>query len=81
MTSEKRSTKTILTLAQAAQLLPHRPNPHTLWRWSSRGLRGVKLKTFKVGRSHCTTAELLAQFIRESDLPGDHHGETQMFEL
>jgi hypothetical protein len=81
MTSEKQSTKTILTLAQAAQLLPHRPNAHTLWRWSTRGLRGVKLKTFKVGRSHCTTAEMLAQFIRESGLPGDQHGETQMFEL
>ena len=81
MTNEKRRTKTILTLAQAAQLLPHRPNAHTLWRWSSRGLRGVKLKTFKVGRSHCTTAELLAQFIRESGLPGEHHGEPQMFEL
>ena len=81
MTNEKRRTKTILTLAQAAQLLPHRPNAHTLWRWSSRGLRGVKLKTFKVGRSHCTTAELLTQFIRESGMSEGPLGVAYQFEL
>jgi hypothetical protein len=63
------SDRQILTLAQAAQLIPHRPNAHTLWRWSKKGLRGAKLRTFKVGRSHCTTASLLMEFILASGMP------------
>ena len=63
------SDRQILTLAQAAQLIPHRPNAHTLWRWSKKGLRGAKLRTFKVGRSHCTTASLLMEFIHASGMP------------
>jgi hypothetical protein len=59
----------ILTLAQAAQLIPHRPNAHTLWRWSKKGLRGVKLTTFKAGRSRCTTPALLLEFLHASGMP------------
>ena len=57
--------KSVLTLAQAAKLMPHRPTPATLWRWSAKGLNGVKLQTFKVGRSRCTTPAMLATFISE----------------
>jgi hypothetical protein len=65
------SDRQILTLAQAAQLIPHRPNAHTLWRWSKKGLRGVKLTTFKAGRSRCTTAALLLEFLHASGMPDD----------
>ena len=81
MAKSNPTPNTILTLAQAAKLLPYRPHPNTLWRWSSRGLRGVKLKTFKVGRSHCTTAELLTQFIRESGMSEGPLGVAYQFEL
>ena len=30
----------LLTLAQAAKILPGRPNLATLWRWRTRGIRG-----------------------------------------
>ena len=73
--------KTTLTLAQAAQLIPHRPGVNTLWRWSAKGLNGVKLKTFKVGRSRCTTAAMLAEFVRNSGLPADCDISTEQFEL
>tara|TARA_Y100001934_G_scaffold117593_1_gene144051 strand:+ start:946 stop:1254 length:309 start_codon:yes stop_codon:yes gene_type:complete len=75
------NAKTVLTLAQAAQLIPHRPGANTLWRWSAKGINGVKLQTFKVGRSRCTTAAMLAEFVRNSGLPADCDISTDQFEL
>ena len=37
----------------------------TAWRWVLRGVDGVRLSTFVVGKSRYTTPDRLAQFIRE----------------
>lgn len=38
-------------------------NASTVWRWSLRGCRGVKLESFSVGAKRFTTAEAFARFV------------------
>jgi len=38
-------------------------NPSTVWRWSLRGVRGVKLETFSVGARRFTTIEAFGRFV------------------
>jgi Protein of unknown function (DUF1580) len=52
-----------ITLAEAARLLPKRPNPATLWRWRTKGVRGVRLKTSMIGGRRYVTRAALQQFI------------------
>jgi hypothetical protein len=56
-----------LPLAQAARSLPSlrggRPvDPSTLWRWSAKGLRGVRLEIVRVGGTACTSRAALRRF-------------------
>jgi len=51
-----------LTLAEAAATLPV-PRCHmTLWRWSRRGVCGVRLRTEQIGRTIVTTRKWLREF-------------------
>jgi hypothetical protein len=52
----------LLTLTEAANSLPGRPNITTLWRWRNRGVRGVRLETVLVGGKRFTSREALARF-------------------
>ena len=54
-----------LPLKIAMRLLPQPPHLGTGYRWAMRGCRGVKLKTYLVGGTRCTTAEDLRQFIEQ----------------
>ncbi len=45
----------------------------TLYRWSSEGLRGVKLETIQIGGTRCTSVEALQRFF---DLLGQQKMET-----
>lgn len=60
------STEELMTLAQAAGLLPRidgrKVSACTLWRWCRKGLRGVSLDYVRVGRRVCTTRTALQQF-------------------
>ncbi len=38
-------------------------NASTVWRWSLRGCRGVRLESFSVGAKRYTTAEAFARFV------------------
>ncbi len=51
-----------IPLLELAKQLPQRPHLATLYRWATRGIRGVKLKTYKVGRVRCTTREDAERF-------------------
>jgi Protein of unknown function (DUF1580) len=53
----------VLTFAEAARELPGKPSPCTLWRWRSRGIRGVKLKTVLRGGRRFVSRQQLADFI------------------
>jgi hypothetical protein len=52
----------IVTLTEAAKLLPSRPNVATLWRWRTAGIRGVKLETMMIGGRRVTSREKLDTF-------------------
>ena len=67
--------ETVLPLARAAKTLPRKRNGKpthtaTLYRWSSAGLRGIKLEVIRVGGCVCTSTEALQRFfdrLTESD--------------
>ena len=59
----------IVELKELAKSLPGRPHLSSIYRWSSSGLRGVRLETFKLGGRRYTSRESLARFAaRLSDL-------------
>ena len=60
------STENSLSISAAANSLPGRPNVSTVWRWISRGVRGVKLQTFCVGGRRYVTKESLENFLAQT---------------
>jgi hypothetical protein len=58
--------ETLLTLKQAARTVPGRSGRHphvaTIYRWATRGVRGVILETLQVGGTKCTSREALQRF-------------------
>ncbi|HZZ70766.1 MAG TPA: DUF1580 domain-containing protein [Pirellulales bacterium] len=58
-------THTLLTFAQAAASLPHRPHASTCFRWSTRGIRGIRLATIQIGGILFTSEEALQHFFEE----------------
>jgi hypothetical protein len=58
------ATERLLTLSQAAAMLPGRPSLCALWRWRTRGVRGRKLETVVIGGRPYTSVEALGRFAR-----------------
>lgn len=63
------SQEELISLAEAAKMLPRRrmgkrPHVATLYRWSVRGVRGVRLETCQVGSTRCTSRQALTRFIQ-----------------
>lgn len=63
--------KDAITLSQAVDFVPRRPNVATIWRWATKGVRGVKLQTWLSGGIRVTTPDALEAFLRalNSDSP------------
>jgi len=53
----------LLSLPAAAKLLPGRPHAATLYRWTRRGVRGVRLETVLIAGRRYTSREALDRFI------------------
>jgi hypothetical protein len=53
----------LLSLAEAARTLPGRPDPSTLWRWRTRGIRGSRLSTVLVGGRRFVSRQALTDFV------------------
>jgi Protein of unknown function (DUF1580) len=51
-----------ITFQDARKLCPGQPSIVSLWRWSRKGVKGVRLEYQRVGRKMFTTAEALARF-------------------
>jgi|GEM_PF-5624026 len=49
------SAERLLTLAQLSHLLPQRPHPSTIYRWITRGIRGNRLNSYKIGNQRVVT--------------------------
>ena|ERR1700728_2610817 len=53
----------LLSLAEAARILPGKPDPSTLWRWHRRGVFGVRLKTVCIGARRYISRTALQEFV------------------
>ena len=59
-----------LSLPQAARELPGTPDPSTLWRWATRGVKGVKLETVRIGAGRVyTSRQALTRFLERTQEP------------
>lgn len=60
----------VMTLVEAAGWLERRfgrrPNAASIWRWATKGIKGVRLATISLGRFRYTTENALERFIAES---------------
>lgn len=52
-----------LTNEQAAAIVPGRPTAMTIWRWETRGVRGVKLASIKSNGKRFTSRAALREFL------------------
>jgi Protein of unknown function (DUF1580) len=59
------STEQLLTLSEAAALLPGKPSIATLWRWRTKGARGRRLESITLGAKVYTSVEALARFAQQ----------------
>jgi len=57
---------TLLSLKEAAAVLPGRRSARTVWKWATSGVNGVVLETVFVGRERFTSPERIERFISES---------------
>jgi len=60
---------TYILLSKSGRLLSTGPSPATMWRWSLKGIDGVKLKTYKIGGRRYTTAADLENFVARLNGP------------
>lgn len=58
------SLRDALTLAQAAHLFAPVPHVATIWRWATRGTRGVRLASWTVGGRRVTTPQAVEEFLQ-----------------
>ncbi len=65
------SSEHLLSLAEAAKTLPGRPHSSTIWRWHSRGVRGIRLETVVIGGRRFTSRESLERFARRTTAAAD----------
>lgn len=60
----------VMTLTEAAGWLERRfgrrPNVASVWRWATKGVKGVRLATISLGRFRYTTENSLEQFLVET---------------
>jgi hypothetical protein len=64
-------TENPIPFGKAAKLIPNRRggqgiDPCTLWRWATRGIRGMKLETILIGGIRYTSAEALQRFFERT---------------
>jgi len=65
----------LVTLTEAAKLLPDRPSSTTMWRWSRKGVGGKVLETITIGGKVYTSVEALQRFAtcRGGNAPQSDH--------
>ena len=66
--------ETVVTLVEATNFLPRRRRGRkvhisTLYRWTQRGFRGVKLETLRLGGGLVTSIEALQRFAERLSAP------------
>ncbi len=64
----------VVSLADAAKLLPTRPHVSTMWRWHRRGVRGIRLETAVLGGKRYTSREAIQRFVSRTTEAHDRGG-------
>lgn len=79
MVAARQFGEPVMTLTEAAGWLERRfgrrPNVASVWRWATKGVKGVQLATISLGRFRYTTESALEQFLTETsrrDAGRDH---------
>jgi hypothetical protein len=68
--------KSFLTLAEAAKAFPRKVSLASIWRWSTRGVRGVFLRTVVVGgRRYVPGSDAINEFIDATTAASGRHPE------
>lgn len=60
------ATEKLLTLSEAAALLPGHPSVATLWRWRTKGARGRRLESIAIGGKVYTSSEAIQRFAHQT---------------
>lgn len=62
------SCEKLISFNEATKFLPdgRRPGFSTWWRWSTKGIHGVRLETLLCGGRRCTSAEAVARFFERT---------------
>jgi hypothetical protein len=55
----------LISMPEAAAMLPGRPSLCAIWRWRTRGVRGRKLETAIIGGRPYTSVEALQRFAQQ----------------
>lgn len=65
--------KDAISLSQAVDFVPRRPHVATVWRWATKGVRGVRLATVIIGGRRMVTPAALEDFLQRlnADQPVD----------
>ncbi len=63
--------KDAISLAEAARRVPRNPHVGTIWRWSTQGCRGIKLRTWLAGGIRVTTPAAVEEFLQELNSSAD----------
>jgi hypothetical protein len=77
MSTDSLLAESLLSLSEAGRTLPQRPSPVTMWRWSRRGIRGIRLESILIGGRRFTSREALGRFIAARS-GGDAAGDCQL---
>ena len=64
------TSTTAITLSEAATFIAQttgcrRPHVNTILRWAMKGVRGVRMHSVRVGRTHWTTHAAVTQFLAQ----------------
>jgi Protein of unknown function (DUF1580) len=62
--------ESLISLVEAALQTPGRPHVSTVWRWATRGFRGIVLETITVAGKRFTSKEALCRFFEATDRVG-----------
>lgn len=71
------ANETIISMTEAARMIPGRPTTATVWRWTTRGVAGIKLESLKIGGRRLTSREAVERFMAACDASDPSHDEAE----
>lgn len=60
-------TKDLIPIREVSSLFPRSPSQQTIWRWTTKGVRGVLLKSLVVGATRYTCPAWIDEFVQQQN--------------